>query len=362
MERGLFLRCRGELLWAVPVAFFCLLAGGLQAQQVQEVQEEKAAAPAGPPAVQVVGYRSRISPLAQTLSLVGTLAANEAVEITSEIDGIAEKILFDEGESVKAGQILIEIDSGKLKASLDKAQADLQLAEATRQRFEGLGTSGAVSRQEVDRSVAEFEAAKAAVALAEEQLKEASISAPFDGVMGARYVSPGQFVVRGQPLSSLISQDPMKAEVRVPERFLSQLAAGQTVQVRVAAYPEETFTGEVYFIDPQIDEETRTALVKAKVPNGAGKLKRGMFATLELIVTVRENAIVVPETALLWNGDVASLFVVGEAGEVELRQVRPGIRQAGIVEIIEGLSEGETVVVEGTQKLGPGSFVQVRYE
>ena len=194
------------------------------------------------------------------------------------------------------------------------------------------------------------------------QLQDATVVAPFAGAMGARLVSIGQYVTKGQPLTSLVDTDPMKVELNVPERFLGQLAEGQELTVRVAAYPDATFRGTVYFVDPTVNSDTRTVLIKARLPNPDGRLRPGMFANLTLIIQVRKNAVVIPETALMLQGQKTSVFVVNPQDAVEAREVRAGLRQAGWVEIASGLAAGEAVIIEGVQKVHPGAQVSVRYE
>lgn len=349
-----------KIKFIILLACFAVAVSGCSEQQSNASQDSGAAG--GMPPTPVVAFKAIRAPIEDTLSLVGNLAANEAVDITTEIDGIIKLINFKEGETVRAGQLLIQLDEGKLKAELEQTEAQLTLAESTLDRFRALSSIGGVSRQEVDQATAEYNAAQALVNLRKEGLSDAFIKAPFDGVMGERLFSPGQFIERGSKLTTLINQNPMKAEFRVPERFIAELITGQRIELTVVAYANESFTGEVYFIDPQIDETTRTVLVKARVPNEEGKLRRGMFANLKLIVTVRENAILIPETALMWSADEATIFVIDENQTVQVRSVKPGIRQASVVEISEGISAGEIIVTEGIQKIGPGASVSVRFE
>ncbi|HEX9780450.1 MAG TPA: efflux RND transporter periplasmic adaptor subunit [bacterium] len=319
-------------------------------------------APGGMAPVPVVAVRATQAPLAETITVAGSLAADELVDIATEIDGFVHAIAFKEGERVAQGDVLVTLDQQKLAAAVDKAKADLALADATLARLSKLGSSGAVSRQEVDRAVAEQEVARAQLALARAQLEDAVLTAPFDGTVGARLVSPGQYVTRGQRLTTLISQDPIKAELRVPERYLRELAPGQRLALTVAAYPGTTFEGEVYFVAPQIEPASRTALVKARVPNPDGRLRHGMFANLTLIVTVREDAIVVPEAALMWDADKATVFVIDERQQAQIRSVEPGVRRPGLVELVRGIAPGDAVVTEGMQKLRPGAPVKARFE
>lgn len=325
----------------------------------------KKGGPGGGPggmAVHVVGFAVAREPIEERVSLVGSLMANESVQIQSEIDGSIDEIAFDEGQPVTKGHVLARIDQKKLQAGMAEVEARLQLAESTLQRYTALAESRAVSQQEVDQAASTFEANRASIDLMKAQLEDATIIAPFDGIVGERRISLGQFVSKGTLITSLIDPDPMKAEFHMPERYVSQVATGQRVDMTVAAYPDETFSGEVYFVGPEVDASTRTVLVKALVPNADGKLRSGMFANLSLIMQVRKHALVIPETALIIQGQTTTVFVVDEQNTVQPRQVKPGVRLAGRVEVLEGLRAGDTVVIEGTQKLGPGAKVVVRFE
>jgi membrane fusion protein (multidrug efflux system) len=160
-------------------------------------------------------------------------------------------------------------------------------------------------------------------------------------------------------LTRLVDLDVVKVEVKVPEKYLRQLQNGQPLEFAVAAFPDERFRGEVYFISPQIEESTRTALVKARIPNAEGKLRGGMFASLDLQLQLRDAAIVIPEPALMSNGDKFSVFVVDAQGSAQLRPIEVGYRLAGRAEVLKGLEAGERVVVEGVQKLRPGAPVKL---
>ncbi len=309
-------------------------------------------------AVPVIAEPASTQTVAHTLSLVGSLEANEVVEIKSEIDGAIEAIRFEEGQPVNKGQLLIQIDGSKLRAMLAQAQANLSLAETTRERYKGLIEAGGVSRQEFDEAMSKYESSRAAVALVQEQLRDASIEAPFDGIVGARQLSVGQFVTPGTALTWLIDPDPIKVEFRVPERYVGQVKADQLVEVRVDPFPDASFRGKVYFVDPQIDPGTRTALVKAIVPNPDGQLRRGMFASVALTVGQHDGAVVIAETAIVHNDQSTSVYVI-ENGQAQPRPVQLGARLPGHVEVVEGLAPGEMVVTEGIQKLRPGAQVAV---
>lgn len=322
---------------------------------------KKEAAPAGGFAVNVVGFKVATRAIEEKINLVGTLEANEQVEIKSEIDGVVDEIAFDEGQPVKKDDVLFSIDHNKLQAALQQAQANLQLAETTARRYEELVKTQAVSQQEYDQTVANLATAKAALALGQEQLEDATIKAPFDGTMGERMVSNGQFVSKGVSLAFLVDYDPIKVSFYVPERYLGDIRDGQKVEMTVAAYPGETFTGEVYFIDPKINQDTRTALVKGKIPNTQNRLRPGMFASLNLITHVRAEGIAIPETALMVNLDTVKVYVADSEKTIHSRTLKTGMRFDGMAEVTEGLTPGEIVITEGIQKIRDGAKVNIRF-
>lgn len=313
----------------------------------------------GMPAMQVVVVEAKTQPVTESLSLIGSITANEMVEIKPETEGIVQEILFDEGKAVEKGQLLIRLDDTKLAASVAEGESNFKLSSANFERAKVLITDKMISPQEFDQASATFDLNRATLELKKRQLKDARIVAPFSGVTGARHVSPGQVITKETVLTTLVDLDPVKVEVNVPERYLQQLSVGQALEFSVAAFPGQKFKGEVYFVSPQINENLRTALVKARIPNPDAKLRGGMFASLELTLQVRESAIVIPEPAIMSNGDNFSVFVVDAENKAQLRPVQVGIRLAGRAEILKGLNAGEKVVVEGVQKLGPGLPVKL---
>ena len=340
-------------LWLLPlVAALACFAG---------CKRNSAPAAGGPPggfAVRAVVVEAKVQAVSESLALVGTVAPNEMVEIKSETDGTIEQILFSEGQGVKQGELLLQLDESKLAASVAEAEANFKLSEANFERSKQLFRDKLVSQQEFEQMAAQFQANQAGLELKKRQLKDTRIRAPFGGIAGSREVSPGQVIAKNTTLTWLVDLDPMKVEVNVPERYLGQVAIGQKIEFSVAAFPDEHFKGEVYFISPQLDPATRTALIKARIPNPGHKLKGGMFASLSLTLQLRGAAIVVPEPALMSNGDAVTLFVVDEKNTARIRPVTVGLRLAGKAEVVTGLQPGDRVVVEGMQKLFPGATVQ----
>jgi membrane fusion protein, multidrug efflux system len=311
-------------------------------------------------APRVIAIQAKSQPVSERLLLVGSVAANEMVEVRSEADGVVQEVAFKEGQGVDKGQLLVRLDESKFAAAVTEGEANFALSKANFERSKHLFDSQLISQQEFDQARTVFEATRANLELNKRLLKDARIFAPFEGKVGARQISPGQVITKNTVLTWVVDLDPVKVEFDVPERFLGQVQVGQNLSVKVATYPGRTFEGKVFFVSPFVDVTNRTALVKAEVPNPKGELKPGMFANLDLTTTVRENAVVIPEVALtqVLEGGKAMVFVVDEKTNAVLRLVKLGVRLAGLVEV-DGLKTGETVIVEGTQKTVPGKPVQL---
>ena len=321
-------------------------------------------APAGGPPkmeTQVVAVEAKRQSVADKISLVGSLLANEAIELKSEIDGTVQEIKFQEGQRVEKGQLLVQMDERKLAAAVSAAEADFKISETTFERSKQLYNDKLVSKQEYDQAGAAFQARQADLELRRQMLRDAHIIAPFSGIVGAREISPGQVISKNTTLTWITDLDPIKVEIQVPERYIAQLRVGQTIDIAVAGAAGKKFHGEVYFISPQVDQLNRTVLVKAKVPNPDAVLKPGMLATLDLTLNVRENAVVIPEAALarVMDNGRAMIFVVDGESSAQMKPITLGVRLVKQVEVLEGLQGGETVIVEGTQKIGPGSKVKL---
>jgi membrane fusion protein (multidrug efflux system) len=313
----------------------------------------------GRPPTRVIAVPAAAQAVSETLSLVGSVAANEMVEIKSETDGTVAEILFTEGKTVQKGDLLLRLDERKLAAAANEAEANFKLSQANFDRAQQLFKDKLISQQEFDQAAAVFQMNQAGLELRRQQLRDARIYAPFEGTISSRQVSPGQVISKNTTLTWLIDLDPVKVEFNVPERFLSQLRVGQPIEVTVAAFPGRAFQGVVFFVSPFVDPGTRTALVKAEIPNPRGELKPGMFANLDLTLKVKDNAVVVPESALVPSGERMTVFVVDDKGLAQMRPVTVGVRMAGLIELASGVKAGEMVITEGVQKVAPGAPVKV---
>lgn len=327
-----------------------LVAGSAQAQDKKEEAKPASRAAKGMP---VEGVQVEVRTLSQEITAVGTLHANESVVIATEIAGRVTEITFGEGQRTGAGQVLARLDSSILEAQRDQAQASLTLTRANRERAEILFKEEAISQRELEEASAKWKLDEATLRLAQAQLQKTTLKAPFDGVLGLRYVSLGEYVNPGQPIVTLNDTDPIKVEFSVPEVYSQKIYTGQVVQVAIDAAPERTFHGEVYAVDPTVDPQSRSLLVRAKVPNEDGTMRPGMFAQIRLVLEEKPNALMIPEEALLTRGQEKFVYKVVD-GVVAEAVVKTGQRQRGLVEVTEGLLPGQTVITAGQIKVRPG--------
>lgn len=308
-------------------------------------------------AVHAVVVPARREPVSETLPLIGTIEANEMVDVKAQTDGIIQEIDYEAGQQVEKDQLLVQLDDSKLAASLAESEANFRLSQVNHDRARQLQKDHLISQQEYDQAAAQFAANQAGLDLKRRMLRDTRILAPFKGVMGARQISPGQVVDRTTILGTLVDLDAVKVEVQIPERYLGKVHLGQKLTFTVAAYPNEEFPGQVFFIAPQVSETLRTASVQARIENPKHQLRPGMFASLTLTLKVRDSAIVIPDVAIIDNGDTAMVFVVSKDDTATLRTIKVGERLAGKAEVISGLKEGEVVVAEGQQKIVSGGKV-----
>ncbi|MCB0319688.1 MAG: efflux RND transporter periplasmic adaptor subunit [Bdellovibrionales bacterium] len=310
--------------------------------------------------VGVVGYKVIPKELNITIPLVGTLAAYEAIALKSEIAGKVEDILAQEGSRVKKGEVLFRIGAEPLLAEVEEAKANFGLAEANFKRSQTLRGNKTISAQEFDEARSQFSAAKATLERVSQKFNDSNIVAPFDGIVGERLVSPGVFVQENDQLSSLYAIHPMRVQFDVPERFLSDLMSAKTFSLRVAAYSKKTFEGRVTFVDPAVNPELRTITVKGELENQEGLLRPGMFANVFLTLQSRTDALTVPDSSLVIQGDTVAVYTIGQDNSVSLQPITFSQMQKGEVVVESGLKANDAIVVLGHQKLYPSATVTVR--
>lgn len=314
-------------------------------------------AQSGPVAVEVAQVRT-VS-LANDVSAVGTLVSNESVVLRPEVSGRILAIRFQDGQAVKRGAVLIEFDAAVQRAELQQARASLSLAESNFNRSEDLFARKFVSQSGLDTARSQLEVARAAVALAQARYERMQIRAPFDGVLGIRNVSPGDFVKDGEALVNLEDIATLKVDFRLPELYLGRIRPGQALEVSSDVVAGETFTARVEAIDPLVDASGRAVLLRASLDNAARKLRPGVFARVRLILEERPSVLVVPEESLVpAPGGVQLVYQVAD-GKALRTEVRTGMRRGGVVEVVSGLEADALVVTAGQLKLRDGAPVSI---
>src|SRR5687767_2168528 len=287
-------------------------------------------APAG---VAIEAIKVSMAKLPHALTAVGSLRSDETVIVRPEIAGRVSEIRFKEGERVAKGAPLVRLDDSVQKADLDKARANLVLSKSKFERAEDLRKQGFISSQARDEAENTFKVAQADVEIMEARVSKTTIFAPFAGTIGLRQVSIGDYVKEGQDIVNLESLDPLKVDFRVPELALSQVKAGQTLQVTLDAIPDQAYDGRVYAINPLIDANGRAIVIRAQVPNRDGRLRPGMFARVRLFTSGSKETMVVPEESLFPVGDDKFVYKIVD-GKALRQKVEIGQRRDSRVEIV----------------------------
>jgi membrane fusion protein, multidrug efflux system len=304
------------------------------------------------PVVTVVPERR---PFGVQLEAVGTALANESVEITSKVTNTITAIRFEEGQRVRRGAVLVELDRATAAAELAEAEANLAESRNQFNRGRDLSVTQALSRAQLDQLETAVKTGEARVAAARARANDTVIRAPFDGRTGFRRVSLGGLVNSGAVITTLDDTSVIKLEFTVPQGFLGELERGLAVQATVEGLPNRVFEGKVATIGSRIDTVTRSIAVRAELPNADGVLRPGMFMSVR--VKGRETpTLMLPEEALVPEQGKTYVYVVAD-GRAMRREVRTGGRLPGSVAVLAGLEDGERVIVEGTQRVRDGAVV-----
>ncbi len=312
-------------------------------------------------AVGVIVSEARPMPLAERVEALGTLKANESVNISSNVSETISVIHFDDGQRVREGDILVELTSAEQHAQLDEAQVRVGEAERQYQRVKALVAQRAASESLLDERKRDLDTARAVLVAIESRLSDRLIKAPFDGVLGLRNVSRGALVEPGDTITTLDDDRLMKLDFTVPSIYMTALEPGLRIEARTRAYGDRVFEGVVRGIDSRVDPVTRSIQVRALIPNPERTLKPGLLMQVELLVDPRDG-LVIPEAAILHQGEDHFVMVVvdGEEGlTAERRQIRVGTRKPGLIEVREGLAEGDRVIAHGNVKVRPGQSVEI---
>ena len=317
-----------------------------------------AAGPRASSALRATAYVAEHRPMNDRIRATGTLRADESVNLSAETSGRITGIFFQEGSRVRRGQLLVKINDAELRAQRDRLRTRIELAATREERQRRLLEIGGASQDEYDGVLGELNVLRSEAALLDAQIATTEIRAPFDGVIGLRYVSEGAYVSPQSQIASLQALSPMKLEFSVPERYAGRVRTGDAVLFTVAG-AEGSFRGEVYAVEPRVDVDTRTLQIRASVPNPDGRLLPGAFADLELIVAEIEDALPVPSIAVISELGGKRVWVV-ENGRAAPRTVETGIRTEDAVQVTEGLAPGDTVLTSGLQTVRAGQEVQLQ--
>lgn len=319
--------------------------------------------PGGP--VLVEGRAVEMLSLADDAQAVGSLRALQSVMLKPEVSGRVVKLGFTDGQRVRRGQVLIQLDDALQAAQLQQAEAQAGIARTQLQRNRELLAQNFVSASVVDQAQAALQVAEAQVALNRAQLTRMQVLAPFDGVAGIRNVNLGEYVKDGAELVSVEDASSMWVDFRLPERFVPSLKLGQSVELSLDAMPGRVLTARIEALDSQLEANGRSMLVRARLDKPGRELRSGLFARVRVVFSTREQALVVPEEALVPLGGKQYLYKLVDAadgkGRVAQRlEARIGLRVPGKVEVLEGFKPGDWVVTAGQARLSRADKLPVQ--
>ncbi len=333
---------------------------GLALPKVKSIFSQKKSGDRNPgfiPELAVKAYIARPQKLENKILVTGTVLANEEIEIRSEISGKIEKIFFNEGSRVRKGDILVKVDDSELQAQLLKTQYQKKLAEEKEYRQRLLLEKEAISRQEYDIALTELNTLEAEIQLIKARIDKTEIRAPFDGVIGLRYVSVGSYISPSVKITTLQNIDTLKLEFSIPEKYIRLIDVGDRVNFKVQG-SDKRYSAVIYAIDPKIDPATRTLQVRAIFPNKNYELLPGSFAEIEVILEEIPSAILIPSEAIIPSAEGSKVFVYNQ-GKAYEKNVETGIRTERFIQIKSGLNPGDTVLTTGLLQLKSGFKVRI---
>jgi membrane fusion protein, multidrug efflux system len=298
----------------------------------------------------VVGYIIVPTHMSEFVNSTGTLRPDEEVDLSFETSGKIIRIYFTEGARVKKGELLAKMNDRPLQAQLEKLQVQLKMAESKEFRQKSLLDRDAISKESYDQILTDVQSLQADINLVKARISETELRAPFDGVIGLRYLSEGSYATSSTKIVRLVKTSPLKIEFSVSEKYTPELKIGYPITFKVN---EDVFNASVYAIDPKIDINTRTIVLRALYPNKNEELKPGRYAGVTLELSKIENAISIPTEAVIseMEGEKAFVYKKGRARSVN---IIIGLRTESKVQIKEGLNLGDTLLITGIMQLRQG--------
>jgi len=309
----------------------------------------------GGSALHVATFVVQPQPFDESIHATGTLLAEESVELQPEISGKVVAITFVEGGRVRKGELLVKLNDADLRATANRATYRKSLAQLRERRIAQLLKQGVARQEEYDMALSELNIQDAEIALIDAQIAKTEIRAPFDGVVGLRYVSEGAYVNATTRIATLQRVDKLKVDFAIPEKYIGRLRIGSPVTFSVAGR-EGRSDGEIYAFDPRIDSGTRMLLIRAVCRNPQGRLLPGTFANVALTLTQLSDALLIPAEAVIPGVDEKQVFVIDD-GKAQRRVVETGTRTASVVHVLAGLAAGDVVITSGLQQLRAGQAV-----
>jgi membrane fusion protein, multidrug efflux system len=355
--------------WKFRLAFLVVLAGlgllvfGLVFFKFTQIQGFIALAKTGafaPPPTAVSTEIAKQTSWQPTLDTIGSVVAINGVTVSTDLAGIVSQIAFESGAKVRAGDLLIHLDTTQEEAQLHQAEAQRDLAQVNLKRNTGLLASRTISQSDYDTSEATFRQMQATVDQYRALIARKTLRAAFDGIVGIRQANLGQYLNTGDPVVTLQSYDPIYVNFSLPQQDLSKLAVGQTVELHADAFEKETFTGKINAINSLVDQATRNVQIQATLSNPAAKLRPGMFVKASVLMNESKPVVAIPATAIHYAPYGDSIFIVSDMKDPQSGKSYKGVREqfvkvgqtrGDLVAIESGLKPGEEVATSGVFRL-----------
>lgn len=350
---------------AVAVVLLMVLAAGLKLAFGKDDKEGGPRGPGGPGggraqqvSVAVVSPR----PFSDTIEVLGVAKGRESLTVTSSTTELITRVMFRDGQYVRRGQALVELQAREEDAGIISARASLAQARKDRDRWKTLADKGIAPRVQYEQAQTAYETAAAQVRAAEARRGDRVIRAPFSGVVGLTDVTPGSLINPGAKIATLDDVSVIRVDFPVPERYLGALSAGMPIQATSDAFPGQSFSGRIALLDSRVDERTRAITARAEIPNPGGQIRPGMMMRVAIERGLR-TAPSAPESAIQFEGDTAFAYKIVDQpgkGPSALRTiVRRGANQDGFVEILDGLRAGDRIVASGLNRIQPNAPVRI---
>lgn len=306
-----------------------------------------------------------------TIEAIGFIEPNQGVTLSTELSGTIDTITFESGKPVKAGQLLLSLDSSVEKANLRASQAKLPAAKAKFDRFQNLYKTSSISKEQLDEAEAAYRSLEADIESLKATIARREVRAPFSGVVGLRNVFLGQYLQPGTDIVRLEDTSVMRLRFTVPQTDISKIKLGQIIKINVDAYPQTQFDGHITAIEPAVNYQSGLIQVQADIPNNDGQLRSGMFARASIILPTVQNQIVVPQSAISFTLYGQNVYVLKESEETDKEGkkvmvkrakqvvVKAGERRGNDVHVLSGIQAGDEIVLSGQVRLSNDTKVHV---